>query len=437
MSADVVKKKKKSGCLIAVGVAALVLFILFLVFYIKFWIVPDNSAEVAEIRDKAWKITKIRMDTPPEKNAWYDYKKAIDKYSENRKNLKKEGVGEDPSYINSRGLTENNIKIVKQYMAENKETLDLIKGISHLHHFQEPVGKVEIDYNSFGLQSRQLFFFLLLTADIYASENKYVEAADLYTQTLFLAVGTGRGSYAGKTKYSNNVEYVVLLHLYPFIEKYNLDPSVLRIIIGKMEEIQETHHSFVEIMDNEMATEHLIIKAFKDSNIGAMRYFRGVFNAVGILDRDERMLENQFLKDREAAKQHYSKAIQLLSSNPRTLFKDAVFIRTIYPDYRKLFESVTFTRSFYNGIMLCAAVKCFKKEKGKYPDNLSQLVPEYLKTIPKDYYSNDGKFIYKKDKGKVVLYSIGRNLKDEGGKTDSDNDNLFNQPDMVFLNGKR
>ena len=63
----------------------------------------------------------------------------------------------------------------------------------------------------------------------------------------------------------------------------------------------------------------------------------------------------------------------------------------------------------------CAlALALHKKEKGKYPDLLDVLVSDYLPRMQMDPF--DGKPIrYQlQDKG-YVLYSIGRNRRDDGG----------------------
>jgi len=61
------------------------------------------------------------------------------------------------------------------------------------------------------------------------------------------------------------------------------------------------------------------------------------------------------------------------------------------------------------------ALAAYKKEKGAYPDALAALVPGRLKKLPPDVLSGEG-FIYKRDAAGYLLYSIGKNRKDDGGK---------------------
>ena len=58
------------------------------------------------------------------------------------------------------------------------------------------------------------------------------------------------------------------------------------------------------------------------------------------------------------------------------------------------------------------ALKAYKLEKGKLPPTLVELVPEYLDSVPLDDY--DGQPM-RYNAAKKVVYSVGKNLKDDGG----------------------
>jgi hypothetical protein len=66
--------------------------------------------------------------------------------------------------------------------------------------------------------------------------------------------------------------------------------------------------------------------------------------------------------------------------------------------------------------MVALALAAHKAEKGKYPDKLAELAPGILKQIPKDFFSGGKDFIYKPTATGYVLYSVGENLTDDGGK---------------------
>jgi hypothetical protein len=86
-------------------------------------------------------------------------------------------------------------------------------------------------------------------------------------------------------------------------------------------------------------------------------------------------------------------------------------------------------------LTILAALR-FQKEKGKFPDNLDELVKAgYLTKLPDDPFSN-GQLTYKKTADGFLLYSWGSNLKDDGGQAIRDKEgriNLFSdEGDWVF-----
>ena len=73
-------------------------------------------------------------------------------------------------------------------------------------------------------------------------------------------------------------------------------------------------------------------------------------------------------------------------------------------------------KSGREALLTVLAVKRYEKEKGQYPANLSELVEAgYLKKLPMDPFS-DGPLVYRKTESGFLLYSLGTNLTDEGGK---------------------
>ena len=66
------------------------------------------------------------------------------------------------------------------------------------------------------------------------------------------------------------------------------------------------------------------------------------------------------------------------------------------------------------GTGLVVACQRFERERGRWPAELSELVPDYLEAVPRDPYDGTG-FRYSAEKG--LAWAVGRNLTDEGGST--------------------
>lgn len=61
------------------------------------------------------------------------------------------------------------------------------------------------------------------------------------------------------------------------------------------------------------------------------------------------------------------------------------------------------------------ALAAYKAVKGEYPETLEALIPGYLKAIPADLFTGKP-LIFKRDGKACVVYSVGPNMKDDGGK---------------------
>lgn len=62
------------------------------------------------------------------------------------------------------------------------------------------------------------------------------------------------------------------------------------------------------------------------------------------------------------------------------------------------------------------AIRRFRLDHGAYPAGLDQLVPKYLKSLPPDPFSREKPLRYIPASGGCLLYSLGPDLKDDGGK---------------------
>jgi hypothetical protein len=66
-------------------------------------------------------------------------------------------------------------------------------------------------------------------------------------------------------------------------------------------------------------------------------------------------------------------------------------------------------------IRVAVAIAGYKAEHGKYPDRLEDLAPAHIPEVPLDRYT-DKPLVYKKTDDGYLLYALGPNLKDDGGR---------------------
>jgi hypothetical protein len=62
------------------------------------------------------------------------------------------------------------------------------------------------------------------------------------------------------------------------------------------------------------------------------------------------------------------------------------------------------------------ACKIYKKQRGHYPETLEALVPEFLEKVPVDPFTGKPLIYRQPADGGVLIYSVGSNRKDDGGR---------------------
>ncbi len=79
----------------------------------------------------------------------------------------------------------------------------------------------------------------------------------------------------------------------------------------------------------------------------------------------------------------------------------------------------------------CAfALAAYRVDNGSYPEKLADLKPKYVAEVPKDIF-DDADLHYRRDSGGYLLYSVGPNGKDDGGRGRDDCKNNEGWDDLV------
>ena len=120
------------------------------------------------------------------------------------------------------------------------------------------------------------------------------------------------------------------------------------------------------------------------------------------------------------------------SSSPSRFF----VIHLMSPISYRASEFVYWNKVFYEATITILALKQWRLEKPSYPASLCELVSAgFLKTLPMDPYS-DKPLRYRKMGDDFILYSVGENFTDDGGRYGKDRygqiRNWFDNGDTIF-----
>ena len=91
-------------------------------------------------------------------------------------------------------------------------------------------------------------------------------------------------------------------------------------------------------------------------------------------------------------------------------------LKIFLPNFQTAFLKEAALESVMLTMQTGLACKLYKNKTGRYPENLEALRPEYLFEIPIDPFTGKP-LVYKIENGELLIYSLGSNGKDDGGRS--------------------
>ena len=166
------------------------------------------------------------------------------------------------------------------------------------------------------------------------------------------------------------------------------------------------------------------------------RWFDRIVAATRLADRARREMEfEQIDKNLEAMKKE--------RAHPASIEELTKLIESDQPPYKKLGAAVCKSignacigmmmpnchklrqvqdriEQLQRNLHIAFALAAYHADRGRYPSKLSDLAPKFLATIPEDLFSGQA-LIYRPSENGYLLYSIGQNGQDDGGRNTGDN----------------
>lgn len=115
----------------------------------------------------------------------------------------------------------------------------------------------------------------------------------------------------------------------------------------------------------------------------------------------------------------YSEGIDLERQSSK-IIKGNILLEILAPHFGRAIEITYQTKTEVQAIVSIIGLLRYKNDKGFYPENVNELMSEgYIGELPIDPWS-DEPLVYRTTNDDFTLYSIGRNLKDDGGEVSRD-----------------
>jgi hypothetical protein len=92
-----------------------------------------------------------------------------------------------------------------------------------------------------------------------------------------------------------------------------------------------------------------------------------------------------------------------------------ILVTLLMPAVGKVQDAADRARQTFDTVIVAYALTWYQRFNGQYPDSLAKLAPTYLSAVPLDFFSGRD-LIYKPGPNGFLLYSVGVNGRDDGGR---------------------
>ena len=381
---------------------------------------PATCAELDAwyaIPESAENAAEVFMDSISHYNKW--------KEDERKKLLPI--VGEAKLPMRTEPLTEETKALVVQYLADNQQALELLHKGAAMEHSRYPIDLSK----GFEAQMPALSYIrdgarlLELEAILHAENGKPEKVVDSITSTFGLARSLSKEP--------------ILVSQLVRIACQALAVSALEHAINRTEFTEEQLVSFSQMLVN-AEDPCAMTRAFVGERCSGLSIFQmpaaqipqvtdggssplafvayGLYKFSGLADMDAAIyldLMNDYIKAIQLPPHQRREAADAVDSRFEKTSRIHVLLHLIMPALSRVTSIDVRIAAQLRTAQTGLVIERYRLAAGKLPDTLADLMPTYLDAVPKDPF--DGKELrYKKLETGFVVYSIGEDGSDDGGK---------------------
>jgi hypothetical protein len=322
-------------------------------------------------------------------------------------------------------MTEPLKEIIAEYLADNIKALELLHKAAQIEHSRYPVDftvgfDVLMPYISDLRKSAQL---LALEAYLHAQNNQ----PDFVIDSITAGFGVARSLEKEPTLISQLVQ----------IACQALTVQSLEHAVNRIEFSDEQLKHLSQILKDAQAPEGMLygfagerclwMDVFAQPTVRKLQYInvstpasplKWLYTAIGMIDQDAGIYLDIMTRYVEAFKLspiERLKVAKAVEVDIKKIPKIHFLTRAILPAIARITELDFRNIALLDAARVAIAVERYRLANGKLPDSLDDLVPKFLESVPIDPF--DAKPLkYKKFGPGFVIYSVGEDLSDDGGK---------------------
>ena len=290
---------------------------------------------------------------------------------------------------------------------------------------------------------RDLSRVMSMEAQYYAALGDYTASFDNYTTVLGFASESSRGGVLISGIVGLAIGGSAAESLRETLTWGGVESEDYRFVIEQMQMQDTRMHTAWEVME----TEASLVKSWVDSELEAGTDLRSLV-LTGSPDLDEEldtvsdeelasMVGETLQKDYQNLADYFAlpyyeaqtvDAAALLSENPMS--------QILLPAMASIPAQEARTRVQVRGTMLSAATEFYRAEHDSYPPSLDDLVPDYIPDLPEDPFSGES-FVYTSTESGYLLYSVGPDMRDDGGSLLDDTGVFPERQGDILLHGEQ
>lgn len=312
-------------------------------------------------------------------------------------------------------------------VAKNATALQELRA-AFQHEYMHPPSRSVNDMFPHFAKQRSMARLLMLEGQIYAAREEWGNSMNSDLDAMLLGVTIPRGAVLIGELVGIACEAIGRRGAWEKVEKLNA--SEAKAAIKRLETMQAKRFSYADTLEEEKRFgQATLLELFRDPNWRNKSDWFSMGANSGSSTWQEKMSEagakaRLYLYSNGAIFKNYSGHMDSLVARARQPYLEqgpppAVPADPISEILMPVFEQAglkDLTNLTQDNLLLTAlALRAYQQEQGAYPQNLQELAPKYLSSLPADPFGQ-GTFVYQRKIGKYLLYSLGPDKRDDGGR---------------------
>ncbi len=316
--------------------------------------------------------------------------------------------------------------LIAEYVADNNEAIDLLHEAAKIEHCRYPVDLTAGFATRLPNLSemRGCVFLLELEAILHADDGD----SDAYIRSIDSAFGVAR-SLAGQPLTISQLirgscQNRVVQMIEQVVNRTDLtDEQLIQLIESTHKSEGICDMSAALVGERCMGLTFLQNPQSVDPSLFApgsipIRPILALYQGVGLSDADAAIyldLMDGYIESARLPTHERREAANAIEAKLQSTSKIHVLLHEMMPALLRVTTIGIRTIAYLRTAQAALAVQRYRLTTGKLPDKLADLVPAYLENAPKDPFDGE-ELRYKKLDPGFVVYSIGDDLSDDGGK---------------------